>query len=250
MKALAAAALVACALATTALPATSAPAINLAWNDCIDGATATLNKNFACDTNDGADVMFASYIAPDSIRYFSSVECSFEFLQQDCEATVAWWHIQGAGQCRNGAGVLNGDFASSTNACVDYGAVAVGGLSAFAYDVGNPGRSVGGGIVAVTTPNRGELTPEAHYYGLSLRISHLKTVGTDPCAGCSVPMCIRLTRVRIRQYLGGGPTPVDITTIGTRAYVTFQSSGDAICAADGCTPARRSTWGSVKALYR
>jgi hypothetical protein len=75
-----------------------APAINLAWDECVASDEALINKNFACDTNAGSDVMFASFIAPAGIDQFIALECTFEFVQPtSAGTTVAWWQLKGAG---------------------------------------------------------------------------------------------------------------------------------------------------------
>ncbi len=252
MKALVAATFVACVLAITALPATSAPAINLAWNDCIDGATAAFDKNFACDTNDGADVMVASFIAPAGMSRFLGVDVYFRVSQETCVATVPWWHVKGTGRCRNGALTLNGDFEASTGACdaSAWSVPALGGLGAVTNDSPIVGTSRGNGAVGVPTSNSVALTPDVHYYAVKFVLSHFKTTGTGACFGCSMAWCFQLERVTLAQVAGAPGGNVDIRDAGTNSFVTYQSSELTACVGHGCTAARRPTWGSVKALYR
>ncbi len=251
MKALAAAVLVACAQLLSPPRATSAPAINLAWNDCIDGATATLNKNFACDTNAGSDVMVASFVAPTGMNQFISVEIYYEITQGTCGATAPWWQVKGVGKCRNGALTLNGDFTASSGACdaSAWSVPAVGGVGAVTNDLPTPGHSMGNGVVAVPVANVVALTADVHYYGVKIVLSHAKTVGTGACVGCSIPWCFRLARLRLVQPTGSPGGNVDIVSVGTRAHVTYQAPDPSVCMGY-CTPTHRSTWGSVKALYR
>lgn len=54
-------------LALTATVA-SAAGINLYWNDCSLGA-ATTNRNFACTSNTGSNIMTASYDPPAGLTF-------------------------------------------------------------------------------------------------------------------------------------------------------------------------------------
>ncbi len=166
----------ACAVACACFATTSHayPAINLAWNDCIDGATAALDKTFACDTNNGSDVMFASFIAPEGMNQFISVEIYFEVQQTKGGATVPWWQVKGAGRCRNGALIVNGDFTAASGACdaSAWSTPAVGGIGSVQNDSPVPGHSMGNGVVAVPAANAVALTAGVHYYGVKLVLSH------------------------------------------------------------------------------
>lgn len=235
-------------LALTAATASAAPAINLAWTDCIDGPTATLNKAFACNVNTGSDVMFVSFVAPGGIDQFISVEIYGE-AQAQAAATPAWWQLKGTTACRNNQLSLNGDF-SENSACdaSNWGGVATGGIGAVSNDTPTPGHQMWNGVVAVTPSSATPLVADVHYYGVKISLSHQKTVGTGACAGCTTPVCFRLARLKVVQPSGAPGGNVDITTVGTRAHVTYQGASEATCI--GATPTRNSTWGAVKNLYR
>jgi hypothetical protein len=93
------------------------------------------------------------------------------------------------------------------------------------------------------------------YFGFVLRIDSQKTVGTGACPGCDVPACIVLSSVNLvmesppaSQRLSG---PANLTDSD---FVTWQGggapTGGGVTGCPAATPARRATWGSVRALYR
>jgi hypothetical protein len=238
-------------LALTASVASAAPAINLAWSDCVDGVASTLNRNFACTTNSNAvaDVAVASFIAPAGMDLFISLETTFEFAQGVAGPVVPWWQWKGTGRCHNGGLSLNNSFGAL--AACDQGAwsaVASGGVGAMLDDNPSPGRSQGNGVLAVSGSSATALVPDVHYYGLNFAFSHAKTVGTGACTGCSTPVCFRLKSLKTVQPANSPGGNVEITTEGTRAYVTYQGATEATCIL--ATPTRNKTWGAVKALYR
>ncbi len=59
--------LLAAALLMAHAPNAMAAGINLFWNDCSLGVTATTNRSFACDTNIGNNVITTSFDPPPEI---------------------------------------------------------------------------------------------------------------------------------------------------------------------------------------
>jgi hypothetical protein len=138
---------------------------------------------------------------------------------------------------------------------------------------------------AVSPADTFALLKGQEYFAFRLRINHAKTVGTGSCAGCTVPMCIGFSGMRIvssdadpeETYECHDPSP----RCGTRymygpadgeasdrvtwqggtmaAFTTWPAFGfeqtntftviEATCSA-AVTATRRSTWGSIKSLYR
>jgi hypothetical protein len=77
-----------------------------------------------------------------------------------------------------------------------------------------------------------------------LQLRNDKTIGEGSCAGCNTGVCIVLNRTRILLASGGA---VEIVGPLDRNWVTWRG-GQGNC--PGATPARRSTWGLLKATYR
>ncbi len=225
-----------------------APAINLAWNDCVDAPTATLDKTFACDANVGFDVMVVSFIAPSGIDQFVALEFYGENQSGAPGVIPAWWQLKGAGKCRNNALTASGDF-TSYSACdaSTWQGASTGGMGNIHDNDPVPGHQTWAGALSILGAAN-TLAEGVHYYGALLRLSHAKTVGSGRCDGCVTQMCIRLDRIRILRPSGTPAGDVEIRAVGTRAHVTWQSASDATCV--GATHARNNTWGAIKALYR
>ncbi len=249
MKALASAAFVACAFAITSDPAAAAPAMNFAWNDCTDGAAAASDKTFACDSNSGLDVAVVSFIAPEGVTQFMGIAAFFTIRQDPPGSLVPWWQIKGASACRNGAVTVSGDF-SGYSAC-DAGSwqsPPIGGLGPQSIDYPVPGMTTFGVVLGVPLAQVVPLQAEVHYYGCRLVISHAKSVGPGSCGGCDRGMCVVLDRIRLDQpAAAGGSIPIGVPA--GQMLLQYQAPSIYTCyfLAD---PAKRSTWGSVKALYR
>ncbi len=83
----------------------------------------------------------------------------------------------------------------------------------------------------------------------TLLISHVKSAGVSACGGCTTPVCIVFNSLQVFQSWPPHALLTDVNTPLQRNFVTWQggTSGMAICPA--ATPARNSTWGSLKTLY-
>jgi hypothetical protein len=91
------------------------------------------------------------------------------------------------------------------------------------------------------------LTPAHEYFAFNLVINNANTVGAGACAGCDVPMCIVFNSINV---VAGATVNRFISTASSPGsnYVTWQGGAGTNCPA--ATPARNSTWGAVKSLYR
>jgi hypothetical protein len=83
------------------------------------------------------------------------------------------------------------------------------------------------------------VTPDQEYYAFSITIRKDRTVGA--CAGCATPTELFL----YSELLSRSPGSVDVWVFG-------DGTAQTVCYDGACqpVPARRSTWGQVKALYR
>jgi hypothetical protein len=81
----------------------------------------------------------------------------------------------------------------------------------------------------------------------NLILVNSSTVDPGACAGCTVPVCIVLNSITLRnlsfQELASLSAPV---TPGSN-FATWQGGTGANCSA---VPAKKTTWGAVKSLYR
>ena len=228
----------------------SASGINLSWDDC--GAFGTGNRDFACDTNAGEDVLVGSFSFPFAVSMIAS-EIVID-LYAPCPAFQEWWAMR-TGLCRSGSLLYSFDFTGGPGSCYDYWqGAALGGISMDA-PVGNRSRIK----VLAALPAGSPINPipvETEIYTFKARINHAKTVAPGACDGCQTGMCILLNSIKLVQ-----PSPEPsyfLTNPDIRQVVTWQSAyflpGEfhlpAQCVGDCPVPARNRTWGEIKSLYR
>ncbi len=248
-----------CALAILALlPAlpAHAGAVNLRWSACW-GDGGTVNRQFACDTNSGSDLLVASFSVPAPVSgvltMVGRVNLAFAGT-----SVPEWWQLRGTGACRSsGLGLSTAPPAGATS-CADW---ADGNRDALL--VYRPGFfSANTAQLEVTSPATPgaafDLVPGQEYFAFTAIINHQKTVGTGSCAGCLLGACmgfmgVNLTRVAPDpDYLLSPSSSLDqvVTWQGGAgiAIPDFLGAGFIYC--PGATPTRSSTWGAVKSLYR
>jgi len=223
----------------------SAAGINLSWNDC--GAAGTASQTWVCDTNSGAPFSaFASFIPPAGITQFLGVASQLD-VRSVSPALPDWWK-HGSSACRGTAGLsVSFDFTAGPFTCADFwSGQAAGG---FAYDIGfgTPDRGRLRVQCAVPFDNRGPIGAASEYYAYKVNLQRAKSSGTGSCAGCLEPMCIVLNNIQLFQPPEAGNDP-DLVNPIVRNHVTWQAAVVPGCPAS--TPARNSSWGQVKSLYR
>lgn len=254
--------------AATAAAAPNPSGLNLAWTDCWgDGGTS--NRTFACDTNLGFESINLSFKVDQPIANVCGMEMYLQLASQSA-ALPAWWSMLNAGTCRPTALAFVIQPEATWTQCVDWGAgTGNGGSGIGFYNIGAGGPNVvtTAAVVAVPTGSGLSLEPGVEYFTGRFRIAHAKTVGTDACGGCDVPVCLFYSRMRL--FVDPGSTlAVTLTspanTPNSQA-VTWQggqftnllhncNSAGSCVTSFGCTTAptsaRANTWGAVKALYR
>jgi len=225
----------------------SASGLNLGWSDCPTGAGYKLDNNFACNTNTGAaNILVGSYFPPAGLNAVNGNEMVLD-LQTDQTALSPWWTM-GSGGCvgRTGTPTSNFDFTGGPSSCTDYWAGnASGGVNYYAgFSGANRARIIA--ICAIAENLAGPLDAATEYYSFKANISNARTVGSPSCAGCTDKACIVLNSIKITQNTTETSNPT-VTAQATANFVTWRGGLTPDCQA---TPTKKSTWGSVKALYR
>ena len=229
-------------------------AINLFWDDC--GASGSLRKTFACDTNTGAHVLVGSFIAPGYLVSVSGWTASLE-LQSACPAYPDWWKMR-TGYCRNGSLNSSFDFTSGPTSCFDYWQGGAMGMVSMDDPAGR------GAVVTlqcawpVLDPRAGPIEEGTHVYAFKMVVNNAKTVGPGSCAGCQDDLCLVLKSILIHQTPGtpegdrwlGNPDLSQVAAWqgGSWSWNHLQPGG--VCTGDCPTPVRARTWGQIKSLYR
>jgi hypothetical protein len=235
-------------LAVTASSA-MAEGINLSWTDC--GSFGAANQTFACNSNSGAGfALVCSFVSPIPMDMFLGISGRVDLRSQS--ATLPDWWAHGTGTCRGTTALSSSfDFSTSTFNCNDvWQGQAVGG---YLYQVG--------GTVGLAGPDRANLLVQCavpldapiqiddatEHYGVRFTFTRAKTTGTGSCTGCATPVCIVLNEMQLFQPDDLNASPKVFTPINSN-FVTWQTTPGADCPA--ATPAKSSSWGQVKSLYR
>jgi hypothetical protein len=233
-------------LALTAGIASAQGGINLSWIDC--GTFGTLQRNFACASNTGANTMVGSAIAPAPMPQLNGHEGVLD-LQTNQLALSNWWKIGGTGvapNCRPATAMTSDyNFLALANCYDPWAGSAAGGLN-FTQGFNGPNRGRIKTVCAI--PGSTPIDDATENYILKINITNVRSTGAGSCAGCSDGACIVLNSIKLTQPLGVGD--YTISTPITRNYVQWQGGGNIGGECPGATPTKSATWGSVKSLYR
>ena len=219
-----------------------ADGINLSWDEC--GNNGGASKLFDCDTEIGANVMFASFDPPAGVDSLASVAGQIDLVVGS--KLPAWWK-HGASMCRGTDQIaVSADFRALSN-CADpfNGQPAGGGYNFTVAAGGNPSRARIMVEHALAIEDRGPVATGTEYYAFQIRIMREKTTGPGACDGCLEPACIVLNSIDLFQ--SNGPT-ISLFQQLDRNWITWQAPTVTDCPQN--TPVRSSTWGRVKSLYR
>ncbi len=186
--------------------------INLSWNDC--GVAGDSVKTFACDTNTGVDHLVATFVPPRGINRFVGLSAD---LRIAATSLPDWWK-HGAGQCRPG-GSLVPEFDVPGEAC----ATAWPGTQAggFSYELGSYGANTARLRLQAAVPSEEAfaLVDGLEYYAFRVRVARAKTTGAGSCAGCLVPVQVRLENIQLFQPADANRDPLlDAPIHGATAY--------------------------------
>lgn len=214
---------------------------NLAWDDCFQGAPASM-KTFTCDADDGAPfTLVGSFVPPEGVDQMNGMQAIVDLCTMP-HALPDWWRV-GASDCRAGALTASYDFTGGPSSCTDlWQGQAVGAMNVQVAGALGATRLRILLIAAVTTPIA--LTEGTEYYAFRI---HVSRANTSTCAGCLTNGCIVLNEVRLTQAAGAGD--VFLTTPEMEYFATWQGMNQS----PPCpfvVPTQTSTWGQVKSLYR
>jgi hypothetical protein len=223
--------------------------LSLAWLDCDGGgAGGAHNRVFACNTNTGGGhILVGSFVASSylvRVTGFASV--------MDAQAATPgaqdWWQMR-TGGCRGTAAMTsNFDFTGGPFTCLDYWQGGAIGGHQVNTPVGNRNRILATAALPAMDSRIGPIPEGTEVYCLKLTMNNSKTVGLGACAGCTTPVCIVLNQIFVTNE-PGNPAGNKTITFPIANTATWQGgiSGEECLAA---TPAKNSTWGQVKSLYR
>ena len=249
---------IATALALGVSSPASAGVLNLRWNECW-GDGGVQNRVFACDRNTGAEVLVASFVPAFDFPQMNGDEFVVDFATASIPLADWWWFLD-AGNCRQNSLGLVSEPPASAVACADWDEGQAGGLFAgFTFNVFLPSAGRITGLHWMADGLSAPVLAGHEYHAFTLTLNHQKTVGSGACGGCTLGACIGFKAFRMTSP---DPNVDQVLTLGRfnlggdDSMVTWQGgAGVAVPAPDGlscpaATPARNSTWGAVKSLYR
>jgi hypothetical protein len=221
----------------------SADVLNIAWGNCLaDGGTAI--KTSACTSTAGSNLLCLTMTPTADIGGYVGLVGTVNVGTDG--PMGSWW---GVGCTGKSTGVALGANAANV-ACAQDGYAGIAGT---------------GGVSAVRPSWNGANTTQVEFafanapggepavlggselFVANVLISNAKSTVASNCPGCLVPACIVFAKAIVDRV--GFPLPETITQGGTQPLVYWQAPTTG-GGCTGATPARKSTWGSVKALYR
>src|SRR5262245_39856197 len=226
-----------------------AAGVNLSWDACA-GENGIQNKVFACDTNTGTQTLYGSFVLgsglPNAIGFEARVD-----ITAKADSLPAWWRFTGPNTCRL---ALSSSFSFASDPqsdCVDpFDSQATGAVAGYhtfwtTPQVPGSGPETARGLLIAAVPQglAQALSAGTEYYAFKMTISAINTVGTGGCSGCSTPVCITLSEVRV---VGSDNTTPVLTSPVEVSTVTWQS-------ADQCPGGLASegiSWGRIRSVLR
>ena len=243
------------ALVLLATTAQAGQGVNLRWDRCL-GDAGVFNKSFACNTNSGSEVLVCSFELGEDMADVSGQEIVITLVTGG--ATLpAWWAFKNAGTCRQFALSMNTAVSPAAVNCTDWAeGGGVGGIGAYNIGVRGPNSARLLAVSAVPPEALKSLTAGTEYFSMNFPITHIKTVGTGACDGCTVGACIVFNAVNITTPVLANNRTLNYATNGTDSFFATWQGGtisDYLGVHLPCPyplPTKRSTWGALRALYR
>lgn len=221
-----------------------AQGIAIAWQDCRDpGGSGFGAQNYGCTSNIVTIPLFPSFTLATAVDSVWGMELVIDVAVAETELP-AWWRMDPGG-CRAGGWAADASLAGScSDAWNGKGTAASQG-----WLPGEPGAAANHGrlLVAASVLTEDAVAFEADTPYTAARVL-LRTNNTTDCAGCAGDACLVFNSLLLRRLPGSSVEEVLLSVAQSPGsnMVTWQGTG-ANCQS---VPARRSTWGAVKALYR
>ncbi len=232
------------ALILCATPARS-QGLSIAWQDCRPPhGSGFSGQNYGCQTNIVVLPLFPAFTLAAMVDSVYAMELVID-VDVAADPLPAWWRMD-PGQCRAGGWAADASLAGS---CSDpWGGAGVASFQGwFPNQPGNSSRH-GRLLVAAAVLAEQAVSLDALVPYTACRVL-LRTNATENCEGCATPACLVFNSLLLRRLPGSSVEEVFLSVAESPGsnFVSWQGGSGADCQA---VPARRSTWGAVKALYR
>lgn len=218
--------------------------LSLSWGDCRQGAGAVSNVESSCSSDAGEQSLYCAFTLDTAIDSVVALRVVLD-LQHEGASLPDWWRFEPKG-CRFGNLIASATFAGQSS-CTDFWNGEASFDSPAPYFVGQPrGGAMQARIlfsIGVPSSEFRRLDPGQMYYAARIRILNN---GSGGCAGCSEAACLVLNSIEIAT-VSGETTTLETPGPGAANWATWQRPDGAECTA---VPARSTTWGQMKSLYR
>jgi len=219
--------------------------VNIAWGTICYGENPVNAITFACNSNSTTynKTIVNSFMLDDAIAEMIAAEWTIK-LSSDTGTLPEWWKFQ-TGGCRVGKATASSGINGVGDVCVDW---VPDGITKFDVpnnvQIGQIGEIRLGYAIADIEPALAVADQEYTCGGVV--IANSKTVGTPKCDGCLPGLKLGLDYVKA---VGNGGVNVVLTTpmLDGNQCLSWNNSIQE-CVAP--VPARNTTWGQVKSLYR
>lgn len=227
--------------------------VNLRWSSCF-GDGGAVNRDFACNTNSGSNVLVGSFEVGSSLQQVSGQRIGLDLMAAST-TLPDWWAFRNAGTCRLTSLGVNFVVSPTAVNCVDWtSGQGLGGVGA--YLIGIRGPSSARMFMTQAFSNFvADLDPGIEYFSFNATINNAKTVGSPACGGCAVPVCLALSYVELTFANTANLWSLHGGTNGTNntIFTTWQGPVPVPPGGKECpwpVRVRQETWGAVKSLYR
>jgi hypothetical protein len=218
--------------------------VSIAWGTLCytEGGPSSSATTFACNTNSGNRVMTTSFKLDNAMDDMIALEWAIDG-QSDDAAIPDWWKLGVAPDCRAGKATYNSNYTSvETATCVDWTAGAGFNAPNYLWDTNKAHLTLG---VAIDGGTPYAAAAGQEYYAGGATILFSKVVGTDLCAGCSGGVIFGLKSMGIVALSGRRDDFFEPMPGGNQCLSWNNPTTN--CTA---VPARTTTWGQIKSLYR
>ncbi len=239
----------------------AAPGLGLRWDACLADGGLT-NKDFACFTRSGSDVLVLSFVPPPVVDSVRAIEFTLDIISP--WGFSPWWAFGGTYGCRPGGLGITVEPTRFPSRCS--GAFVDGcsaSLLSYTYDATGSWRTrIQGRVLREVTP---PFSASAGDHSEML-LAALYVNRTDPrgaCYGCQYPACLGLTQLKLVGSSEARSAYLYDEIVPGSSTVTWQSDIVGSTLTPGPTPAttyrtiqcslavpaQNHTWGSIKSLY-
>jgi hypothetical protein len=231
-------------LLVVAASVASAAGLSINWGTVCWGDNPKANLTWSCSSNTFTGVkMTASFMVDETKSTFVSTDLYMEGMTE--AATVPdWWQL-GTGGCRAGqAGLLN---APQGATCPELwsGSESGSGFGGIGLYYTDTNRMHINAVWAIGEPV--EAPAQTEIFAAMFTIGASKSVGATKCLGCAVPAIWALNYIQVGYFGETQATVLDRPFPDGNQCLTYFGS-TLPCAKP--VPARNTTWGQVKSLYR